>query len=215
MITWDQAFADLPLIAILRGLRTDTASPILGALIEEGFRLIEIPLNSPDPLATIEAAAKTFGESAIIGAGTVLSAEDVTRVADAGGRLIVAPNLDAQVAAMAAERNLIYCPGVFTVTELFDAHGLGAHALKLFPAELIGPTGLKAMRSVVPMDIKLLPVGGVDPGKVAEYVAAGASGFGLGSALFKPDKSAQEVRAAAAAFTAAAKSAGLIQSQAA
>lgn len=209
MISWDTAFGHLPLVAILRGLQPDNALGIVEALIGEGFRVIEVPLNSPHPFDSIEKAARAYGEDAFIGAGTVLTADDVKRTADAGGRLVVAPNLNPDVAAAAKELGMAYCPGVMTVTELFQAHALGATAIKLFPAEIIQPVGVKAMRSVVPHDIALLPVGGIDPAKIEPYVAAGASGFGLGSALFKPDSSAASVRSAAAAFFQAARAAGL------
>ncbi|MEO1248247.1 MAG: 2-dehydro-3-deoxy-6-phosphogalactonate aldolase [Pseudomonadota bacterium] len=209
MITWDRAFAHLPLIAILRGLRPENALAVAEALIEAEFRVIEVPLNSPNPFDSIEAMVEEFGDRAVIGAGTVLSKDDVRRTADAGGRLIVAPNLDADVAGAAKDGQLSYCPGVMTVTELFQADRLGADAVKLFPAEIIGPVGVKAMRSVVPKEIKLLPVGGVDPSKIGDYVAAGASGFGLGSALFKPDSKLTDIRAAASSFAKAAKDAGL------
>ncbi len=209
MITWDRAFAHLPLIAILRGLRPENALTVAESLIEADFRLIEVPLNSPHPFDSIERLVEQFGDQAVIGAGTVLNKDDVRRTANAGGRLIVAPNLDAEVATAAKSGDLSYCPGVMTVTELFQADRLGADAIKLFPAEIIGSAGVKAMRSVVPKEIMLLPVGGVDPSKIADYAAAGASGFGLGSALFKPDSTLDEIRAAAASFAKAAKDAGL------
>ena len=209
MITWERAFAHLPLIAILRGLKPENALVVAESLIEADFRLIEVPLNSPHPFDSIERIAERFGDVAVIGAGTVLNKDDARRTADAGGRLVVAPNLEPAVAQAAKAENMAYCPGVMTVTELFQAHGLGADAIKLFPAEIIGTTGVKAMRSVVPSDIKLLPVGGIDPGKVADFVAAGASGFGLGSALFKPDSPSSDIRAAAASFAKAARDAGL------
>lgn len=209
MITWTEAFDHLSLVAILRGLTPDNALEIAETLIEHEFRLIEVPLNSPDPFDSIEKIAHAFGNDAIIGAGTVLSAEDARRTADAGGRLVVAPNLNPKVAAEAKASGQSYCPGVFTVTELFQARDLGADAIKLFPAEIITPVGVKAMRSVVPADVKLLPVGGIDPTKIQAYVSAGASGFGLGSALFKPSSTVGDVASAAAAFFTAAKEAGL------
>lgn len=209
MITWDRAFAHLPLVAILRGLKPENALIVAEALIEQDFRIIEVPLNSPYPFDSIEKMAERFGEETVIGAGTVLTKEDARRTLDAGGRLVVAPNLEPAVANAAKANNMAYCPGVMTVTELFQAHALDADAIKLFPAEIIGPVGVKAMRSVVPNEIKLLPVGGVDPTKVAAYVAAGASGFGLGSALFKPESTLTEIRVAAASFAKAAKDAGL------
>lgn len=208
-MTFERAFAHLPLIAILRGLEPKNAVAVAEVLVDAGFRLIEVPLNSPRPFDSIELMAEVFGDQAIIGAGTVLSADDVRRTSNAGGRLIVAPNLDAKVAMAAQADDMAYCPGVMTVTELFAAHRLGADGIKLFPAEIIGTAGLKAMRSVVPPEIALLPVGGIDPPKIADFVAAGASGFGLGSALFRPGIGLADIRSAAAAFTQAAKDAGL------
>lgn len=200
MITWAQALSDLPLVAILRGIRTDEVDAVVGALVTSGFRLIEIPLNSPDAFVSIERAAGQFGADAVIGAGTVLTAADVDRVAEAGGRLIVAPNLNEEVAKAARRLDLIYCPGVMTPTEAFRAVDLGAAAIKLFPAELIPPAGVKAMMAVVPKSANLLAVGGITPTGMVDYLAAGAVGFGLGSALYRPGKSAADVAAAATDF---------------
>ncbi len=174
----------LPLIAILRGLMPAEAPAIGDALIEAGLRIIEVPLNSPDPLRSIEAMAARFGKRALIGAGTVLQVEQVAQVAAAGGRLIVMPHADPAVIRAAKRAGLWCVPGVATPTEAFAALAAGADALKLFPAELVTPSVLKALRAVLPPAVQLLPVGGITPRNLGAYVAAGASGFGLGSALY-------------------------------
>jgi 2-dehydro-3-deoxyphosphogalactonate aldolase len=197
MIDFEHAFADLPLVAILRGVTTDEAVEVGAALVAAGFRLIEVPLNSPDPLTSIRRLADRFGDVALVGAGTVLTADQVTSVADAGGRLIVAPNFSQDVAGAARQLGLDYVPGVGTVTEAFAAHDAGAAALKLFPAEMIPPAAVKAMLAVLPKGVKLLPVGGIDEGTMIDYAKAGARGFGLGSAIFKPGLSAEDVAARA------------------
>ncbi|MDQ0314496.1 2-dehydro-3-deoxy-6-phosphogalactonate aldolase [Amorphus orientalis] len=186
MIDWDAAFAELPLVAILRGLEPDAAEATVGALVDAGFRIIEVPLNSPTPFRSIEIAARRFGGEAVIGAGTVLDPTDVSRVAQAGGRLIVAPNFDAAVGRAALADACIWCPGVFSPTEAFAALKAGAHGLKLFPGELIPPSGVKALRAVLPPETRVLVVGGVSTDAMGDYIAAGADGFGIGSALFKP-----------------------------
>lgn len=197
---WSSRFSELPLIAILRGVEPEAAADVVEALVAEGFGLIEIPLNSPRPFDSIRAAAEVVGDRAVLGAGTVLSPDNVARTVEAGGRLIVAPNLDEAVAAAAAAAGVIYSPGVATATEMFRAYALGAQALKLFPGEMIGPPVVKALRAVAPADAKLIPVGGVTPERIEAYVAAGADGFGLGSALYKPGARVQDVREAARAF---------------
>ena len=200
MIDWKDAFAECPLVAILRGLTPDTAEDIVGALIDAGFRVIEVPLNSPDPLDSIARLSRRFGDRAVIGAGTVLTPAQVDQVQAAGGRLIIAPNFDADVARAAARHRLIYGPGVATVSEAFAALNAGAALLKLFPAEMIPPIAVKAMRAVLPRDACVVPVGGIAPDTMAPYLAAGADGFGLGSALFKPGMIAAQVGANARAF---------------
>jgi 2-dehydro-3-deoxyphosphogalactonate aldolase len=190
----------LPLIAILRGLTPAEALPIGLALAEAGLRIIEVPLNSPDPLRSIEMLARELGGSCLIGAGTVLSAAQVQQVADAGGRLIVMPHGDAAVIRSAKARGLACAPGIATPTEGFAALAAGADALKLFPAELLTPAVLKALRAVFPADTLFLPVGGITPQNLGAYVAAGASGFGLGSALYKPGMTVAQVKANALAF---------------
>lgn len=190
----------LPLVAILRGLPPADAESIGEALVTAGFDCIEVPLNSPDPLLSIERLAKRFGSNALIGAGTVMSPADVDRVADAGGRLIVMPHGDTAVIAAAKARGLACLPGFLTPTEAFAALGAGADGLKLFPAEAAPPAVLKALRAVLPKTVPVYPVGGITPDRMADYRAAGASGFGLGSALYKPGDSAGAVAAAAKCF---------------
>jgi len=197
------ALAALPLIAILRGLTPDEALPVGQALAEAGFRIIEVPLNSPQPLRSIETLARALGDRCLIGAGTVMSAAQVTDVAQAGGRLIVMPHGDAQVIRAAKAQGLWCAPGIATPTEGFAALAAGADALKLFPAELLTPAVVKAMRGVFPPQVPFLPVGGITPQNLAAYRAVGASGFGLGSALYKPGMTPQQVAVQARAFVAA------------
>ena len=200
---FQSAMAKLPLVAILRGVTPTDAPLILEALLDEGFVLIEIPLNSPNPLASIEAMRRKAPAEVFIGAGTVLSAADVAAVADAGGDLIVTPNAEPTVIAAAKARGLICLPGVATPTEAFAALRAGADGLKAFPAEMIGPAVVKAWRAVIPAEVPILPVGGIGPQSLAPYVAAGASGFGLGSALYRPGDAPAAVRERAAAFAVA------------
>jgi 2-dehydro-3-deoxyphosphogalactonate aldolase len=190
----------LPLIAILRGITPDEAVPVGSALVEAGFRIIEVPLNSPQPLLSIERLAREFGSRALVGAGTVLQPGQVAEVAAAGGRLIVMPHADVALIRAVKAAALWCVPGVATPTEAFAALAAGADALKLFPAELLTPPVLKALRAVLPRETRLLPVGGITPHNLTAYVAAGASGFGLGSALYKPGATAAEVRGCAEAF---------------
>ena len=197
------ALAALPLIAILRGLTPDEALPVGQALAEAGFRIIEVPLNSPQPLRSIETLARALGDRCLIGAGTVTSAVQVTDVAQAGGRLIVMPHGDAQVIRAAKAQGLWCAPGIATPTEGFAALAAGADALKLFPAELLTPAVVKAMRGVFPPQVPFLPVGGITPQNLAAYRAVGANGFGLGSALYKPGMTPQQVAVQARAFVAA------------
>jgi 2-dehydro-3-deoxyphosphogalactonate aldolase len=194
---------ELPLIAILRGITPDEALPVGLALAETGFRIIEVPLNSPQPLRSIEALARALADHCLIGAGTVMSTVQVEDVAQAGGRLIVMPHGDAQVIRAAKARGLWCAPGIATPSEGFAALAAGADALKLFPAELLTPPVLKALRAVFPPQVLFLPVGGITPQNLAPYRAAGASGFGLGSALYKPGMTPQQVSVQARAFVAA------------
>jgi 2-dehydro-3-deoxyphosphogalactonate aldolase len=200
--------APLPLIAILRGVRPDEAVAIGEALIAAGFVALEMPLNSPEALASVERLARAFGERALIGAGTVLRAAAVETVAAAGGRLIVMPHSDPAIVRAAKAKGLFCVPGVATPTEAFAALEAGADALKLFPAEALPPTVIKAWRAVLPKDVWLLPVGGITPEAMAVYRAAGADGFGLGSALHRADRSAAEVAVSARAFATAWRAAG-------
>ena len=192
-----------PLVAILRGLTPGEAEVVGAALVEAGVRIIEVPLNSPDPLASIERLAARFGGEALIGAGTVLTADQVRSVRDAGGRLIVSPNTDAEVIGAAAEAGLVSCPGFFTPSEAFAALAAGAHALKLFPAEAASPAVLKAHRAVLPPETLVVPTGGIERDAIRPWLEAGAAGVGLGSSLYRPGRSASEVGKRAAALVAA------------
>jgi 2-dehydro-3-deoxyphosphogalactonate aldolase len=184
----------------------DEAETIGEALIEAGIRIIEVPLNSPRPLDSIGRLAARFGDQALIGAGTVLRAEEVHEVAQAGGRLIVSPGTDARVIEATVGAGLVSAPGFFTPSEAFAALAAGAHALKLFPAEAAPPAVVKAYRAVLPAETPLIVVGGVTPGKMTAYRAAGADGFGLGSALYRPGQAADAVAAQARALVAALES---------
>ena len=197
------AFARCPLVAILRGVSPDEVEPIGEALADAGFTLVEVPLNSPDPFASVERLARRIGDRVLIGAGTVLRAEDVARVANSGGRMVISPNTDTSVIAASVAAGLSSLPGYFTPSEAFAALAAGATALKLFPSEAASPAVLKAQRAVLPRDVPVLVVGGVGSDTIASWRAAGADGFGLGSALYKPGDDAGMVAAAAARFMAA------------
>ncbi|WP_370310357.1 2-dehydro-3-deoxy-6-phosphogalactonate aldolase [Sphingobium abikonense] len=194
------AFARCPLVAILRGVRPDEVEPIGDALVDAGFTLVEVPMNSPDPLDSIGRLARRLEGRALVGAGTVLTPDQVDAVQQAGGQLIISPNSDQSVIGRSAQAGLISMPGYFTPTEAFAAVQAGARALKLFPAEAATPAVLKAQRAVLPKDLPILVVGGINPGNMAPWIAAGADGFGLGSALYKPGASAADVSEAAQAF---------------
>jgi len=194
--------AECPLIAIIRGVRPDEAEAIGGAIIDAGIRIVEVPLNSPDPFVSIERLAKRFGDDALIGAGTVLDPDDVKRTARAGGRIIVSPSTDPAVIRETWDEGLVSAPGFFTPSEAYTALNAGAHVLKLFPAEAASPAVLKAMKAVLPAEAPLIVVGGVKPGTMAPWTEAGARGFGLGSGLFKPGQNAAEVAANARAYMA-------------
>src|SRR5262245_54317112 len=195
------------LVSILRGIRPGEAEAIVGTLIESGFELIEVPLNSPEPFVSIERLCKRFGKDCWIGAGTVLTANDCARVAELGGRLMVSPNIDADVLAMAQARQMVTMPGVFSPTEALLALRCGASALKFFPASVLGPSGIAAQLAVLPKDTVVGAVGGVSDKNLAGYVAAGVRAFGLGSSLYRPGMTAAEVRETARTSVAAYDSA--------
>ena len=203
MTLFDRVLAANPLIAILRGLEPNRALDVAGVLVDAGFRIIEVPMNSPDPLTSIERIAAKFGDNVIVGAGTVLTENDVSAVRNAGGQIIVAPNMNPKVGAQATSLDMKWCPGVLTPTEAFAALELGAAVLKIFPAELAPPKAISAMRAVLPKEALVAIVGGITPETMDEYRAAGAGSFGLGSALFKPSYDMSELKARSEAFVAA------------
>lgn len=199
-----EAFGDWlqrwPLVAILRGIKPGEALDIGTMLVETGFTIIEVPLNSPEPFASIMRLAKRLGDRALIGAGTVTDWEQVTKVADAGGRVIVMPHADERVVEGAKRRNLFVVPGFATPTEAFRMINAGADGIKLFPAEANPPKVLKSLRAVLPKEVPILPVGGITPQSMSDYWVAGADGFGLGSSLYKPGMTVEQVAKSAADF---------------
>ena len=196
---------ECPLIAIIRGVTPDDAAATAKAILEAGIRIIEVPLNSPEPFDSIARLAKRVGGQALVGAGTVLNIENVEKVRQAGGRLIVAPNFNDPVVKASVAAGLVSMPGVFTPTEAFAALDAGANALKLFPAEAASPKMVHAMRAVLPREAPLIIVGGVSPDAIPGWIEGGASGFGLGSGLYKPGKSAAQVLETARAYVAAVR----------
>lgn len=197
----------LPLIAILRGISPAEALPIADVLMRAGITQFEVPMNSPDPLDSISQMVRAYGDTALIGAGTVLSCEDVAAVADVGGQLIVSPNCNPEVIQATKARNMQSWPGVFTPTEAFAALDAGADGLKLFPGSMAGPSGLAAMRAILPKGTRVFAVGGAGPENFAEWLAASADGFGIGSAIYKPGMSPQDVSTRATDIVAAYQSA--------
>jgi 2-dehydro-3-deoxyphosphogalactonate aldolase len=203
----------MPLVAILRGLEPERAGLAGEVLIEAGFEMIEVPLNSPDPFRSIATLVEQCSGRALVGAGTVLEPEQVDRLADIGAQLVVSPNCNPAVIARTAERGMVSFPGVLTPTEMFAALASGATGLKIFPAELMSTSTLKAVRAVLPADVPVFVVGGINAGNMAEYLNAGANGFGMGGSLFKPGKSiediARDAKSIVAAFHEANKAQGL------
>lgn len=199
-----EALADwlkrFPLVAILRGIKPGEALDIGTLLVETGFTIIEVPLNSPEPFASIVRLAKHLGDRALVGAGTVTDWGQVTKVADAGGKVIVMPHADERVVEAAKRRNLFVVPGFATPTEAFRMINAGADAIKLFPAEANPPNVLRSLRAVLPKKVPILPVGGITPQNMNDYWVAGADGFGLGSALYKPGMTIEQVAKSAADF---------------
>lgn len=203
MTVADDLFATLaeaPLVAILRGIRPEEAVAVGRALVAGGVRVIEVPLNSPDPLSSIARLAGDLAGRALVGAGTVMTTAEVAAVAAAGGRLIVSPTVDAEVIAATRVQGLASLPGAFTPTEIAAAHRAGADAVKLFPAEVMGVAGIRAVRAVFPPAVRLIAVGGVTPDTAGAMLAAGCVGLGVGSALYRPGATPEAVAAAAAAF---------------
>jgi 2-dehydro-3-deoxyphosphogalactonate aldolase len=196
---------ECPLIGIIRGVTPDEAEAIGEAILDSGIRIIEVPLNSPEPLQSISKLATKFGDRALVGGGTVLELEQVAAVKAAGGQLIVSPNTNVEVIAETVEEGLASCPGYFTPSDAFDAIEAGATALKLFPAEGAAPAVLKSQRAVIPNDIPILVVGGVRPDTMQPWLAAGADGFGLGGGLYQPGQSAADTAEKASAYVAALK----------
>ncbi|MGY4399170.1 2-dehydro-3-deoxyphosphogalactonate aldolase [Sphingomonas sp. UYAg733] len=203
------AFDRFPLVAILRGITPDEVEAVGDALVVAGFTLIEVPLNSPEPLVSIERLARHLKGVAVVGGGTVLSTDQVSAIAAAGGQMIVSPNTNAAVIAASASAGLASLPGCWTATEAFAALAAGAHALKFFPAEAMSPGVVKALAAVLPPAVPKLVVGGITPDNMQPWVAAGAAGFGLGSALYKRGDTAAQVGINAHAFATALGTLGL------
>lgn len=195
----------LPLIAVLRGIAPEEVPAVGDALAEHGFRILEVPLNSPRPFESIRLLAQRHGKACLVGAGTVLRVDDVARVRDSGGEVIVMPHADAAVIREAKRLGMLCVPGVATPTEAFAALAAGADGLKMFPAEALPPAALRAWRAVLPADTLVFAVGGMKPDNLEPYWMAGASGFGTGSNLYKPQAAPDDVRRVAAAFAAAVR----------
>ena len=200
--TLDRYLSECPLIAIVRGVKPAEAEAIGDAIFDAGIRIIEVPLNSPDPLESIARLTAKFGDRALIGGGTVLKSEQVAEIEGAGGRLIVSPNTNVEVIIETVAAGLVSCPGYFTPSDAFDALEAGATALKLFPAEGAAPAMLKAQRAVLPKALSVIVVGGIRPDNMGPWIAAGANGFGLGGGLYQPGQSPAETAAKARAYVA-------------
>jgi 2-dehydro-3-deoxyphosphogalactonate aldolase len=193
-MNFDDAVAKIPLVAILRGIKPDECLDVSAALIDSGILAIEVPLNSPQPFESIRLMSSRFSGTAAIGAGTVLHPDEVSGVRDAGGRFIVSPNTNVDVIRAAVKAELTPVPGIATATEAFAALDAGASCLKLFPAEIFGPGYVEALQAVLPLHSSVYAVGGVNDGNMGEWLAAGVAGFGIGSSLYKPGRSAADVR---------------------
>lgn len=202
-MTLDDYLTPLPLVAVLRGITPDEIPAVADALYAEGFRILEVPLNSPQPFESIRRLADAYRDRCLVGAGTVIDVADVARVRDAGGRLIVMPHADTAVIREAKRLDMVCLPGVATPTEAFAALAAGADGLKMFPAEAMAPAALRAWRAVLPKTARVFAVGGIRPDDMAPWWVEGAAGFGTGSNLYKPGASAAQVRAGAAAYAAA------------
>jgi 2-dehydro-3-deoxyphosphogalactonate aldolase len=198
-----QAIAQMPIVAILRGITPDEVVAVAQAIYDAGVRIIEVPLNSPDPYISIDRLAAHFGDTAIVGAGTVLTTDEVAKCLSAGAQIIVSPNMDTAVIRAAVDAGMISAPGCLSPTEAFAALGAGAHAIKLFPGEMVSAASVKAMRAVLPKDAIVLVVGGVSAGSVGSYCAAGASGFGIGGGIYRAGISPGEAGTNARAMVAA------------
>ncbi|EGF89366.1 KDPG and KHG aldolase family protein [Asticcacaulis biprosthecium C19] len=200
-VRWQDALDTLPLVAILRGLKPSEAVAVGERLVEAGFKVLEVPLNSPEPFESIRLLVEALGDTAIVGAGTVLKVEDVDALAGVGGQICISPNANPDVIRRAKSYGMISFPAFFTATEAFSAVDAGADALKLFPAELAGPKGLKALKAVLPKAMPVFPVGGVEPSNMTDYLEVGAAGFGIGSSVYKPGDTPDIVYGKAKAFT--------------
>jgi 2-dehydro-3-deoxyphosphogalactonate aldolase len=207
-VTWDEILRDRPLIAILRGITPDDAAEVAEALCDAGFKCLEVPLNSPSPMESIRRIRDALGARAMIGAGTVLTAEAVGAAADAGAQIMISPNTDAAVISATRKAGMISLPGFSSPSEAFRAIDVGADGLKLFPAEAAGPQVLRAIKAVLPPDMPVFPVGGIAPEAMRAYRAAGAAGFGIGGALYQPGATASDVATRAQAFVKAWSEAG-------
>ncbi|ARD22243.1 2-dehydro-3-deoxy-6-phosphogalactonate aldolase [Shewanella japonica] len=193
-ISLTDALKELPLVAILRGVTPEEVIAIADVLVAAGYRVIEVPLNSPNPYESIKRLSEKYGESVVIGAGTVVSKEQVDLVKEAGGRIIISPHADIDIIQYSKKLSLYSVPGFLNPTEAYAAINAGADSLKLFPADTVGPKGLKAMSVVLPKEMPILPVGGVSPSTMKAFLDAGASGFGLGSGLYKAGMSAEQTK---------------------